>query len=114
VSYGQASFLFTGDLTKDKESQLLAEGINPASTVLKVGHHGSDTSSSEEFLQAAAPQFAVICVGADNSFGHPKKSVLARLQARGIQILRTDKQGAVKFCTDGRKMRVETYTEKGI
>ena len=111
VSYGSVSFLFTGDLTREKEAQLLAEGINPASTVLKVAHHGSDTSSSEAFLQAAAPQYAVICVGADNSFGHPKKAVLERLQGRGIKILRTDKQGAIKFCTDGKHMKVTTFAE---
>jgi len=109
VSYGKASFLFTGDLTKEKEAQLLAEGINPASSVLKIGHHGSDTSSSLEFLQAVKPQFGVFCVGADNSFGHPKPAVVQRFKEQGIKTLRTDENGAVVFYTDGERMRVETY-----
>ena len=109
VSYGKASFLFTGDLTKEKEAQLLAEGINPASSVLKIGHHGSDTSSSSEFLQAVKPQFGVFCVGADNSFGHPKPAVVQRFKEQGIKTLRTDENGAVVFYTDGERMRVETY-----
>lgn len=112
VTYGQASFLFTGDLTKEKEARLLAEGINPASTVLKVGHHGSNTSSSVEFLQAVAPQWGVCCVGADNSFGHPKQEIVSRLQAADVQLYRTDRDGAVVFYTDGRNMRVKKYVEK--
>jgi len=109
VSYGKASFLFTGDLTKEKEAQLLAEGINPASTVLKIGHHGSDTSSSLAFLQAVKPKFGVFCVGADNSFGHPKSVVLQRFKQQGIKTFRTDENGAVVFYTNGERMSVETY-----
>ncbi|MCR5438768.1 MAG: DNA internalization-related competence protein ComEC/Rec2 [Selenomonas sp.] len=109
VSYGGASFLLTGDLTKEREQSLLQEGINPESTVIKAGHHGSDTSSSEEFLQAVHPRWAVFCVGRDNSFGHPKESVLKRYQGMGSKIYRTDEDGAVVFHTNGRKMQVETY-----
>lgn len=111
VSYGQASFLFTGDLTREKEAQLLAEGINPASTVLKVGHHGSNTSTSAEFLQAVAPKWGVCCVGADNGFGHPKPEIVNRLQAADVKLYRTDRDGAIVFFTDGRSMRVKTYME---
>jgi len=111
VSYGYASFLFTGDLTIDGEKELLAAGIRPQSTVLKVGHHGSDTSSSSAFLQAVNPQYAVICVGAENKFGHPKKSVLERLGEMKVKVLRTDRNGAVVFCTDGANMRVTSYEE---
>ena len=110
VSYGRASFLLTGDLTSANEHCLLQQGIHPESTVLKAGHHGSDTSSSEEFLQAVQPGFAVFCVGRDNRFGHPKATVLRRYQEAGIKIFRTDEDGAVVFHTDGRKMQVETYT----
>ena len=109
ISYGKASFLITGDMTKEKEKEMLEAGINPASTVLKAGHHGSDTSSSAEFLEAVKPAYAVFCVGADNSFGHPKPKVLARYAASSIKIFRTDEDGAVVFHTDGDKMRVETY-----
>lgn len=109
ISYGKASFLITGDMTKEKEKEMLEAGKNPASTVLKAGHHGSDTSSSVEFLQAVNPAYAVFCVGADNSFGHPKPNVLARYADRSIKIFRTDEDGAVVFHTNGDKMRVETY-----
>ena len=111
ISYGQASFLITGDLTKENEQVILAQGKNIHSTVLKVGHHGSDTSSSEEFLQAVAPRYAVISVGAGNSFGHPKQEVLNRLQKMDIRVFRTDQNGEIKFCTDGKTMRVDKYIE---
>ena len=111
ISYGQASFLITGDLTKENEQVILAQGKNIHSTVLKVGHHGSDTSSSEEFLQAVAPRYAVISVGAGNSFGHPKQEVLNRLQEMDIRVFRTDQNGEIKFCTDGKTMRVDKYIE---
>ena len=109
VSYGRASFLLTGDLTSANERNLLQDGINPESTVIKAGHHGSDTSSSQEFLQAVHPSWAVFCVGRDNRFGHPKETVLKRYQEAGIKIYRTDEDGAVVFHTDGRTMQVETY-----
>lgn len=112
ISYGQASFLITGDLTKEKEADMLARGINPASTVLKAGHHGSDTSSSVAFLEAVAPRFAVFCVGADNSFGHPKPSVLNRYEQAGITAWRTDLDGAIVFRTDGKTLSVSTYAGK--
>ena len=109
VSYGQASFLFTGDLIREQEEKLLADGIEPRSTVLKVGHHGSDTSSSAEFLQAVGAQWAVICVGADNGFGHPKPAVLERLQQAGMRVRRTDEDGAIVFHTDGKRMQVTQF-----
>ncbi len=111
ISYGQASFLITGDLIKENERVILEQGKDIRSTVLKVGHHGSDTSSSEEFLQAVAPSYAVISVGAGNSFGHPKQAVLSRLQKMGIKVFRTDQDGEIKFCTDGKTMRIDKYIE---
>lgn len=111
IVYGNASFLVTGDLTKENEKRILEKGSNIRCTVLKVGHHGSDTSSSEEFLQAVNPRYAVICVGAGNGFGHPKAEVLERLEKLGVRIFRTDQNGEIKFCTDGKTMRVETYIE---
>ncbi len=109
VTYGRASFLITGDLTTENEKKLLEKHRNLRSTVLKVGHHGSDTSTSEEFLQAVAPRYAAIGVGAGNSFGHPKQSVLDRLQKEKVRVWRTDLDGEISFCTDGKTMRVETY-----
>lgn len=110
VSYGEASFLFTGDLVAEQEQQVLANGTNVASTVLKVGHHGSRTSSSQEFLTAVNPVWAVISCGYNNSFGHPHKEILNRLTScTKAEILRTDQQGAIVFRTDGKSIKVESF-----
>ena len=110
VSYGEASFLFTGDLVAEQEQQVLANGTHVASTVLKVGHHGSRTSSSQEFLTAVNPGWAVISCGYNNSFGHPHKEILNRLTScTKAEILRTDQQGAIVFRTDGKSMKVESF-----
>lgn len=110
VSYGEASFLFTGDLIVEQEQQVLANGTNVASTVLKVGHHGSRTSSSQEFLTAVNPGWAVISCGYNNSFGHPHKEILNRLTScTKAEILRTDQQGAIVFRTDGKSIKVESF-----
>lgn len=110
VSYGGASFLFTGDLVAEQEQQVLANGINVASTVLKVGHHGSRTSSSQEFLTAVNPGWAVISCGYNNSFGHPHKEILNRLAScTKAEVLRTDQQGAIVFKTDGNSIKVESF-----
>ncbi len=109
VSYGSVSFLITGDLVTEIETQMLSENINPASTVLKVGHHGSKTSSSLEFLRAVHPACAVICVGYGNNFGHPRAEVLENLKKVNSKIYRTDKDGLIKFKTDGKKLTVSTF-----
>ena len=109
VSYGRASFLFTGDLVKEQEKKLMAEQKLRPVTVLKVGHHGSKTSTSREFLQALQPKYAMICVGADNSFGHPNRETLEQLALHGAQIFRTDENGAVVFHTDGTHLHIETF-----
>ena len=111
VRYGNVSFLITGDLVKEIESQILREGIDVQSTVLKVAHHGSKTSSSEEFLRAVKPKCAVICVGYGNTFGHPRPEVLERLENLPTKIYRTDKDGLIKFKTDGKNLRVETFNK---
>ena len=111
ITYGNASFLITGDLVKEQEEKLLEEGIDPRADVLKVGHHGSDTSTSEAFLQAVHPKWAMISVGADNTFGHPKPDIVKRLKEAGAGIYRTDEDGATVFRTDGKKMKVETFVQ---
>ncbi|MBR1885646.1 MAG: DNA internalization-related competence protein ComEC/Rec2 [Schwartzia sp.] len=112
VSYGKASFLFTGDLEKEQEARLLEKSPGALqSTVLKVGHHGSKTSTSEAFLAAVAPRWAVICVGAGNRFGHPAQETQDALRDAGAKTYRTDKDGAVVFRTDGNSMRVEPYVK---
>jgi len=109
VRYGEVTFLITGDLVKEIETQILREGVDVQSTVLKVGHHGSATSSSEEFLRAVKPKCSVICVGYGNNFGHPRAEVLERLKNLPTKIYRTDRDGLIKFKTDGKNLRVETF-----
>ncbi len=112
VSYGRASFLFTGDLVVEQEAQVLSAGTNVASTVLKVGHHGSRTSSSQAFLEAVNPKWAVISCGYANSFGHPHKEIVQRLQdTTEAELLRTDYQGAIVFRTDGVKIKKEVFNK---
>lgn len=101
VSFGATSFLFTGDAERAEEQDLLNAGVNLQSTVLKVGHHGSDTSTSYPFLRAVAPQYAVISVGAGNSYGHPTEAVLSRLRDAGVTTFRSDMQGEITAVSDG-------------
>jgi competence protein ComEC len=98
-------------LTAKEEKRLLDEAAPIKSTVLKVGHHGSKTSSTLEFINAVQPVWAVISVGADNPFGHPGKEALERLQRAGAHILRTDKDGAIVFESDGNNISFHTYVE---
>jgi len=89
--------LFTGDLTKKGESKLLEKNIFLDSDILKVGHHGSRTSSSEEFIQAVSPDVAIISSGRSNRYGHPHEETLATLEKYGIDIRRTDEEGDISF-----------------
>ncbi|MHB9058399.1 MAG: DNA internalization-related competence protein ComEC/Rec2 [Bacillota bacterium] len=106
LTYGAVSFLLMGDLEDEGEALLLARG--PTATVLKVSHHGSQYSTGDDFLAAVAPRYAVISVG-KNSFGHPSPATVARLAAAGAVVLRTDRDGAVTFTTDGRRLTVRAF-----
>ncbi|MDR0804238.1 MAG: MBL fold metallo-hydrolase, partial [Oscillospiraceae bacterium] len=108
--HGENEFLFTGDIEKKAEKNLLADGEDVSADVLKVPHHGSDTSSTEQFLEAVNGQAAIISVGSPNSYGHPKQAVLDRLTALGYVILRTDELGNIGFLSDG--VGVKYKTEK--
>lgn len=108
VSFGASSFLFTGDAERAEEQDLLNAGVNLQSTVLKVGHHGSDTSTSYPFLRSVAPQYAVISVGAGNSYGHPTEAVLSRLRDAGVTTFRTDMQGEITAVSDGQTINFST------
>lgn len=108
VGFGTTSFLFTGDAERAEEQDLLNAGVNLQSTVLKVGHHGSDTSTSYSFLRAVAPQYAVISVGAGNSYGHPTEVVLSRLRDAGVTTFRTDMQGEITAVSDGQTINFST------
>lgn len=109
LRYGKHSFLFTGDLPAQGEDEMIHSGRAFSSTVLKVGHHGSKTSSTVKFLQAVNPEYAVISVGRNNSFGHPHEEVIDRLLFQGSKVYRTDEQGAIVFQTDGDTITVDTF-----
>lgn len=102
MDYGETSFLFTGDAEKGSEADMVA--THPSSVfacdVLKAGHHGSGTSTSEALLRAANPALAVISCGKGNKYGHPHDSVLERLTNAGVEILRTDLEGTIIICSD--------------
>ncbi len=108
VCSGQVSFLLTADITEEAESELMKCRANLSSTVLKAGHHGSSTSTSQGFLAAVDPQIVVISVGADNTFGHPSDEVMERLEEEigGDNIYRTDENGTIEFITDGERLWV--------
>lgn len=109
LSYGEKSFLLTGDAEKESEEAMLFAQEDLSADVLKVGHHGSETSSTEPFLDAVKPRYAVISVGEDRN-NLPKDSVLDRLDSIGAQIYRTDFQGTVIAATDGDV--IEFFTER--
>ncbi|MFW6105471.1 MAG: DNA internalization-related competence protein ComEC/Rec2 [Chloroflexota bacterium] len=108
LSWGSVSFLFTADIREEAEFELIGQRANLKSTVLKVAHHGSETSTTSQFLAAVDPEVAVICVGADNPFGHPSPEVLERLIDRlgDDNVYRTDEDGTVEFITDGERLWV--------
>ena len=104
LQYGERSILFTGDAEQMSESEMVAryKASDLDADVLKVGHHGSRTSTSEAFLQLVDPDYAVISCGVGNSYGHPHDPVIARLNNREIEIYRTDEDGTIVLLTDGK------------
>lgn len=110
LEMGEVSFLLTADHFEDAERYLIDQGIEVRSTVLKVGHHGSNTSTCPEFLAAVDPEVAVISVSADNPYGHPSEEVMARLSERLEEdsVYLTSEQGTITFTTDGKRLWVET------
>ena len=109
VGTTKGAFLLTGDMEKPMEMRLVADDRPVRADVLKVGHHGSKTSTSELFLDAVHPAFAIISDGFENSFGHPHQDVLARLAEHHTETLRTDTVGLITIRTDGRRISVETW-----
>ena len=106
AKYKSDTFLFMGDASKDVETQLLNTKTALSADVLKVGHHGSDSSTGEAFLKAVSPDHAVISCGADNAFGHPHSSTLQLLEKYGVEVYRTDLNGSVIFYGYGHKLSV--------
>jgi len=101
VQNGNNRFLFTGDCEAEAEADLIASGADLSADVYLAGHHGSDTASSQAFMDAVSPTYAVISCGEGNSYGHPHAEVLNRFRSMGIQVFRTDEQGSVIAESDG-------------
>ncbi len=108
---GVINFLLPGDIEKKVENELVAEGAPLKAEFLKVPHHGSKTSSTDAFVAAVAPKFAVVSVGDGNQFGHPVDSVVERYAAAGVRFLRTDRDGEVTAISDGKDLTVRTFAE---
>ena len=111
ITYGKTSFLFTGDAEYDAEIAVVKSGADLSVDVLKVSHHGSDTSSSYQFLREVMPKVAIISVGAGNEYGHPTESVLTKLSDAGCDIYRTDLNGNITVYSDGENISVDTQKQ---
>ena len=111
VRYGKHSFLLCGDAERPVEYRMLSENELQPADVLKVGHHGSHTSSTQAFLDAVRPVFAIVSVGQDNSYGHPHADVIDRLLDHNAVVYRTDLDGLVSIRTDGRRIHVQSWRD---
>ena len=111
IDYGETSFLFTGDMETGAEKDLLESGADVRATVLKAGHHGSDTSTGYQFLREVSPRYTVISVGEGNKYGHPSDEVLSRFRDAGTEVYRTDMQGHVIAESDGKTVTFRTEKE---
>ena len=118
LAFGNNSFLFDGDAEDVSENEMLSKGLNVSADVLKVGHHGSNSSTTEAFLDKVNPKYAIISVGKGNSYGHPHKSTMDRLKAKGIKVFRTDENGTIIATSDGKNITFNTkpgsYAYAGI
>jgi competence protein ComEC len=108
ITYGNISMLFTGDVELEAENDLVSWRGELKSTVLKIAHHGSKTSTSSPFLDRVAPEIAVISSGSGNPFGHPSDDTIKKLVDRNINIYRTDQNGTITLLTDGTSLKITT------
>lgn len=99
--YGEVSFLFTGDMERKTENKLLAAGVPVRAQILNLGHHGSRTSSSLQFLEAVAPAVAIYSAGRSNPYGHPHQEIIDRLRILGVNVYGTDRHGTIVVTSDG-------------
>lgn len=111
IVHGDTSFLFTGDAEGPEEKDIIESGAQVESTVLKVGHHGSQTSSSYHFLREVAPQYGIISVGENNSYGLPHESTLSKLSDADVTVYRTDHAGTIVAVSDGQTVTFTTEKE---
>ncbi len=114
ITYENTSFLFTGDAERDSEIDILDYGLNVKADLLKVGHHGSENSTSYRFLREVMPDYAVISCGTDNIYGHPTEEVLSRLRDAEVKVYRTDMQGNIVVTSDGDDLKIITEKNQDI
>lgn len=114
VTYGEISYLLCGDAEIESEYDMVENGLDITADVIKIGHHGSDTSTSQMLLKTVQPQYAVISVGKDNPYGHPSDNILNRLTEYGISYFRTDKEGTIVSVTDGKNIAWSCESIDGI
>jgi competence protein ComEC len=108
LEFGNNSFLFTGDAESISEKEILAKGFDVSADLLKVGHHGSNTSTTDEFLSKVNPKYAVISSEVGNDYGHPHKEIISKLKNKSIQIYRTDELGTIIATSDGKTITFNT------
>ena len=108
LDFGETSFLFTGDIESKAEGDIANSAARLSADVLDIPHHGSNTSSTKNFLESVNPAFAVFSCGIDNSYGHPHREVLQRYKDYGIATYRTDLQGTIVISTDGKELSFQT------
>ncbi|MDI3481337.1 MAG: competence protein ComEC [Tepidanaerobacteraceae bacterium] len=106
MTYKKTSFLFTGDAEKLSEDEMIKHNYDLKADVLKVGHHGSNSATSEEFLSAVSPKYAIISVGKNNEYGHPHKETLERLVAHGVKVYTTADNGNILVTSDGENIKI--------
>ena len=114
LTYKNISFLFTGDCQREEEEDIIKAGYNIQATVLKVGHHGSDTSTGYQFLREIMPKYAVISCGKDNVYGHPHQGAMSKLRDADTKLFRTDIQGTITAKSDGKTITFSTEKNASI
>lgn len=108
VTFGNNSFMFNGDAEDISENEMISKKFDISADVLKVGHHGSNSSTSQEFLDKVNPKYAVISVGIGNSYGHPHKTTMEKLKDKNIKVYRTDENGTIIATSDGKNITFNT------
>ena len=109
IIYGNRAFLLTGDIERQAEADLINGGGTLAVDLIKAPHHGSRTSSTQEFIDAIKPKYAIISVGRKSPFGHPHKEVVERWRAAGVTVMTTGERGMISVSTDGKDFTVDRY-----
>ena len=112
VTYGDVHILFTGDIGRKVELKLVGLGKDLGAQIIKVPHHGSKSSSSVPFLDAVQPQYAVFSMGRRNRYRHPHPDIVERYRERGCRVLRTDRHGAIRLRTDGKRCWITHHVDE--